>query len=369
VDSDTQWRSMNVLLSAVLSNEDNNIRDDVGMAIIGNNGQHIPAILTAMRRHNKNMEVQKVGLSLLSCLMTNVKSDAVKKDASDAIIIAGGVQAIGKVMKAHTGNKSIEMDCMQILLGLVERDKTTRVLVWEHGGAVSVIRVMLRTRTNEPFMVPHRKWQTSTGVMLRLGCQILGWITQGASYIAEEIALQGGVRAVVHAGPFLSPFQNEAEFALDEIAKTDEGVGAIVAQGGVNLLIARMQMWMPHAGPGDKIGPAWNLKINCETLARVASTHGGMDEILQNDGINLIFDVMMGCMLWKIDPDELRSQVYKNELQTSACNLLAKFADREDVNMCIMDKGLPVLRDVLKDSHATDMYGKPIRSRQDTQVG
>jgi hypothetical protein len=369
LNSDTQWRSMNILLASVFCDEDENIRDDIPSSIVDKNGFYLPAILTAMRIHVKNLDVQKIGVRLLSHVMTELNSDAVKTAASDAIITAGGVPVVVGAMNTHAGDKSLENNCMHILLGWVKRDETTRVLVWKHSGAVSVIRVMLRTHTAESSMEAGSNWLTPTGCILRFGCQILGWITRGVSHIAEEVALQGGVRAVVHAGPFLHPLTDEAEWALDEIAKTDVGVGAIVAQGGVNLLISRMQMWMSRSKlQGDKqIGTTWMQKRNCETLAEVASTQGGMDEIVRTGGIKLILDVMRGGVLLKIDPDGV-SQVQKNELQTSACNLLAKFASREDVNMCIIDNGFSVLEDVQKDSHATDLNHKPIRSRLDEGV-
>ncbi|KAJ1464924.1 hypothetical protein T484DRAFT_1757752 [Baffinella frigidus] len=352
-DGYTQEVAMAMLLEAAVAYQDSHIRDDITSAIISKDGYYLQAVLTAMRVHIDNLEVQKNGVHLLHRLMVAPISDAVITAATDAAITAGGVPAVVEAMNAHVGNEFLERVCFDILRAWVKRDGATRVLVWKHGGVVPVIRVMRHTHTAESYI-------------LRTGCKILGWITRGAPHIAEEVALQGGVSAVAHAGPFLRPFEDEAEWTLDEIATTNVGVGAIVAQGGVHLLISRMQMWVDN----KHIGTTWVRVRSCEALARVASTQGGMDKIVQEGGISLILDVMRGCVLLQCKGHV--SQFDKNKLQTAACNLLAKFADREDVNMCIIDNGVSVLRDVQEDSHGDEEVAlavtKVLRRVHDTRA-
>ena len=173
---------------------------------------------------------------------------------------------------------------------------------------------------------------------------------------------------MVNAGPVLYKYEDEAEWVFDKIAITDVGVCAIVAQGGVQLLLYRMNTWVDNQDPFQTCF----LQRSCETLARVARTQVGMDAIVQEGGISLVLDLMRVCVLKRIwtssmvgnisddgeaetENSERLSQKTKNDIQTAACNLLAKFADRDDASICIIyNAGLSLLKDVQEDSNGDE---------------
>jgi hypothetical protein len=269
----------------------------------------------------------------------------------------GFIDTVLNAMNAHIGNLGIEIWCFAILKRWVLQPSAMRVLVWQHGGASSVIRVMLSR--------PQQRCS-----ILRVGCEILACLSDGRPHVSQDIALEGGVRAVVYAAPFIPHRDQEEERALAGFATTDIGVGAIVAQGGLHLLISKLQMWITGWECTDldqwtceqmhayrDIDTSFNLEITCNVLARVARTPLGMDAIVKEGGIRLVLDVMRLCVLThtRIAYDGssvTMSQETKNGLQTTLCDLLVMFSDHEDAIMCVIDNGgVAVLLDVQKDSH------------------
>ena len=267
------------------------------------------------------------------------------------------IRTVLNAMNAHIGDDMIEMRCFSILKKWVLQNEAIQVLVWQQGGASSIIRVMLNR--------PQQRCN-----ILRTGCTILACLSEGCPHVSQDVALEGGVRAVVYAAPFIPHRDQEEERALAGFATTDIGVGAIVAQGGLHLLISKLQMWITGWECTDlerwtceqmhtyrDIDTSFNLEITCNVLARVARTPLGMDAIVKEGGILLVLDVMRLCVLThtRIAYDGssvTMSQEIKNGLQTTLCDLLVMFSDHEDAIMCVIDNGgVAVLLDVQKDSH------------------
>jgi hypothetical protein len=192
--------------------------------------------------------------------------------------------------------------------------------------------------------------QSDNKYIMRMGCEILGSLSETA-HVAQDIALIGGVEAIVHASRFLRLDENIDELTLSEFADTDIGVSAIVAQGGVPLLMRKLQN---HAFPDLEYEL---MQDTCDALTKVARTKLGRDAIIEADIINYVLFLIRMCVRLPTLTDPYAQTEYsmtqglKNRLQNTLCGFLMVLSnDKDALKQIIYHNGCTILSDVEQDS-------------------
>jgi hypothetical protein len=336
-----------------------NFEDDVGN------------ILFAMRMYPKHVAIQLNGVKL-------IKVFSLLLDTEHAFINAGPIDVVLRALKTASERGSggvawcsrdrhkIRSVCMHMLSHwtvkgspvLMEGSPATLESLWKNGAVALVVRLMLATKSNQ-------------SEILGNGVNILYMLAQHDPAITEDVALRGGVEAVIHAwkADAYSPFS--LELTLELLATSEVGVGEIVAIGGVKILVDRMRTFKAMYFMYSQAA----LFHSCAILAVIASTQRGMDVVVEEGGIEVTLDMIR--LILNRDEDVPHDYppwyILRERLLRDASLMLEKFIEHEEATRRIIDHGgVSILQDVLNVSHGGEelMFSvtKVLRGVHDTRA-
>ncbi|KAJ1468570.1 hypothetical protein T484DRAFT_1755040 [Baffinella frigidus] len=304
----------------------------------------IQTILHSIHMHTENLSILQFGVQAIQVIMSH-------HTAAISLIECGAIRVVvdtmntalqrvhGDAVPLRGERRMIVRGCIAVLSRWTSEKRATRVLLWEHETVVPVVLAMMATK-------PDDKW----GV-LRDGCTILGWLAKGDRYIANDIALHGGVQAVARAGLSIPLWDDLFEWTLGALAANEACMCAIVACGGLRTVIARLQMWHTRNLRGDLL----RITKGCGIVANVASTPGGLDAVIEEGGVELMLGIIQGCVQHGTCEESGETgdacTVLKNHVYFSTCRVLEKLAGHDEANMRIIETGgVSILQEVLENS-------------------